>query len=344
MDCACPLCESRRHVWLKEIQASDLIEKYRRFFQIDVKHYFPEPSVALVQCADCRLKYFHPRSEGKSDLYEQLERFEWYYQDEKPEFEYALEKLMEKKPSSVLEIGCGDGRFLKKICRLFPVRAREYNEKALKKLAQMGIPLDEEGMKYDFVMAFQVLEHVEDVKGFLDLCVEKLNDGGYLLITVPNNDSKYINEVDVILDHPPHHATQWPKAALYEVARIYSLDVEEYYVDPLRFEHYRAIIDSRRRTLPLGDLFEQSGGVFRHLVSAIDRVLAPFFTTSYPIPDTRMDACIKKAEGEQSHIDASDENAQCGLRQRVSSGLGQCGFDAGRSGRHAPGRDGTVAF
>ena len=231
MDCACPLCESRRHVWLKEIQASDLIEKYRRFFQ-----------------------------------------------------------------TSVLEIGCGDGRFLKKICRLFPVRAREYNEKALKKLAQMGIPLDEEGMKYDFVMAFQVLEHVEDVKGFLDLCVEKLNDGGYLLITVPNNDSKYINEVDVILDHPPHHATQWPKAALYEVARIYSLDVEEYYVDPLRFEHYRAIIDSRRRTLPLGDLFEQSGGVFRHLVSAIDRVLAPYFydLVSYP---GHTHGCLYKKSG-----------------------------------------------
>ena len=284
MGCACPLCESRRHVLLKEMQASDLIEKYQRVFHIDVRHYFPDKSVFLLQCADCKLKYFHPRMEGRSDLYEQLERFDWYYQDEKPEFEYALEKLMEKKPSSVLEIGCGDGRFLKKIRHLFSVRAREYNEKALKKLAQMGIQLDDEGMKYDFVMAFQVLEHVEDVNGFLDLCVEKLKDGGYLLITVPNNDSKYIKEVDVILDHPPHHATQWPKAALYEVARIYSLVIEEYYVEPLRFEHYRAIIDSRRRTFPLGDLFEQSGGVFRHLVSAIDRVLAPYFydLVSYP--------------------------------------------------------------
>jgi|CeladaMinimDraft_18_1061708.scaffolds.fasta_scaffold00103_23 2-polyprenyl-3-methyl-5-hydroxy-6-metoxy-1,4-benzoquinol methylase len=284
MDYVCPLCESHRHITLKEIQASDLIEKYQRVFHIDVRHYFLDKSLFLLQCADCRLKYFHPRMEGRSDLYEQLERFDWYYQDEKPEFEFALEKLIEKNPSSVLEIGCGDGRFLKKIRHLFPVRAREYNENALKKLAQMGIQLDEEDMKYDFVMAFQVLEHVEDVKGFLDFCVEKLNDGGFLLLTVPNNDSKYAREVDDILDHPPHHSTQWPKAALYEIAKKYSLRVEEYYAEPIRLVHYRAIIDVRRRTLPLGDLFAQYGGVFRHLVSAIDRVLAPYFydLVSYP--------------------------------------------------------------
>ena len=284
MDYACPLCESRRHVMLREIRASDLIEKYRRTFHIDVRQYFMDEPVFLLQCADCRLKYFHPRMEAKSDLYEQLERFDWYYQDEKPEFEFALEKLLEKNPSSVLEIGCGDGRFLKKIRHLFSVRAREYNENALKKLAQMGIRLDEEGMKYDFVLAFQVLEHVEDVKGFLDLCVEKLNDGGFLFLSVPNNDSKYAKEVGDILDHPPHHSTQWPKAALYEIAKKYALSVEEYYAEPVRFVHYRAIVDVRRRTLPLGDLFEQSGGIFRHLVSAIDRVLAPYFydLVSYP--------------------------------------------------------------
>jgi len=284
LDYACPLCESRRHVMLREIRASDLIEKYRRTFHIDVRQYFMDEPVFLLQCADCRLKYFHPRMEAKSDLYEQLERFDWYYQDEKPEFEFALEKLLEKNPSSVLEIGCGDGRFLKKIRHLFSVRAREYNENALKKLAQMGIRLDEEGMKYDFVLAFQVLEHVEDVKGFLDLCVEKLNDGGFLFLSVPNNDSKYAKEVGDILDHPPHHSTQWPKAALYEIAKKYALSVEEYYAEPVRFVHYRAIVDVRRRTLPLGDLFEQSGGIFRHLVSAIDRVLAPYFydLVSYP--------------------------------------------------------------
>jgi len=298
LDSICPLCESTRRVLLREIQTDDLIARYRKSFQIDIGHYFSDRTVFLLQCVDCKLKYFHPRMEGRSDLYEQLEKFYWYYQNEKPEFEYALEKLIEKKPSSVLEIGCGDGRFLKKIRSLFPVRAREYNENALKKLAQMGIQLDEEGMKYDFVMVFQVLEHVEDVRGFLDLCVEKLNDGGYLLITVPNNDSPYAKEVDDILDQPPHHSTQWPKAALYEIARRYSLSVEEYYVEPVRFMHYRAIIDARRRTLPLGDLFEQSGGVFRPLVSAIDRVLAPYFYdfVSYP---GHTHGCLYKKGGKQ---------------------------------------------
>ncbi|MGV2387332.1 MAG UNVERIFIED_CONTAM: hypothetical protein LVR29_00250 [Microcystis novacekii LVE1205-3] len=49
---------------------------------------------------------------GSENFYEKLQVFDWYYLEEKNEYDYASQFI---KPSdSVLEIGCGKGSFCSK--------------------------------------------------------------------------------------------------------------------------------------------------------------------------------------------------------------------------------------
>ena len=89
----------------------------------------------------------------------------------------------------MLDVGCGRGAFLKKIHKTFDVKGFEKNPDAIGQLAKEGIEFDTGEDKYDFIVSFQALEHVENPKVFLEDAFGKLNAGGYLLVTVPNSNS-----------------------------------------------------------------------------------------------------------------------------------------------------------
>jgi 2-polyprenyl-3-methyl-5-hydroxy-6-metoxy-1,4-benzoquinol methylase len=278
MSISCPLCKSSRYIQLQEIESSLIIDEYRRLLKMEVASFFESDKVIICQCIECQLIYMLHGKPADSAFYAEIQKHPWYYEEDKPEFQYAISKILQYHPSAILEVGCGEGAFLKKIKTGYTVKGREYNESAIRKLKESGIELDAPEDRYDFIVSFQVLEHVPDPGDFIQACVDKLHDGGYLLFTVPNNDSKYIRESFQVLNLPPHHMTRWNKQALYRLGEIYRMDVVDYYEEPMRFIHYRGLIDARRRKLPLGDLFTgERKDDFRKIVASIDRVLAPYF-------------------------------------------------------------------
>jgi 2-polyprenyl-3-methyl-5-hydroxy-6-metoxy-1,4-benzoquinol methylase len=290
---SCPLCGSDRYIIVKTIETSYLAARYLKAYRIDVTPFFPEDDVSILRCVECDLQTYNPALPGDEAFYEKLYRRPSFYENEKPEYGYAIEKLSEENPSKLLDVGCGEGKFLKKIRHAYEVRGHERNKRAVEKLKQAGIRLDDAGDQYDFVVCFQVLEHVDNVKGFLDFICRKVADNGCLLITVPNRESKYFREVFDVLDHPPHHMTQWSAKALTHIAKIYQMEIAAVYQEPHRINHYKNLILNRRHNI-ISDKF-----AFKKIVESfgilIDKILVPYFIDRVDFPGHTHGIMLRKS-------------------------------------------------
>src|SRR5690349_2313733 len=98
----------------------------------------------------------------------------------------------------VLDVGCGEGRGLELLMskatsftavdKIKPVIDRLKNQHPEARLLSMNIPpltgLDDNA--YDFVVSFQVIEHIQDDHLFLREIHRVLKPGGTALLTTPN--------------------------------------------------------------------------------------------------------------------------------------------------------------
>jgi len=108
----------------------------------------------------------------------------------------VLQRIREIRPGRVLEIGCGAGDLLSRLAHLgCKAHGIEVSEEAFaileKRFAGVDNPtfsfgdFQERNDTYDAVLAFEVLEHVEDDSAFLRKCAELVRPGGHLLLSVP---------------------------------------------------------------------------------------------------------------------------------------------------------------
>lgn len=242
--CRCPLCKSNRYIIKEKIATEVLVRDYMGL--IDVSDHFEGiKEISVNECVNCRLVYFYPGVDGNDSFYRKLSEQPYYYMDDKAEFHYAIENLIEINPKNVLEVGSGIGLFLDKIRNAYNVSAIETSSKAIEVLNEKGISLDDGQSKYDFIILFQVIEHIIDVNGFLTDILNKLEVNGHLLITVPNSESEYMREVYQVLDCPPHHVTRWSKKALESIVKLFDLEKVGYYQEPLSDIHYEQLITKR---------------------------------------------------------------------------------------------------
>lgn len=269
----CTLCHCTDSISARHCTSADVVRRYYERLKIDVSNYFVEPEFTLRQCCNCGLQSYFPSQCGDDSFYRQLQLSPQYYEKDKPEFCFARELLLEFKPKHVFEIGCGAGYFLRSVSQAYKVAGSETNSDAIAMLGDAGIDLDADGGKYDFILAFQVLEHISDVSQFLTGVVDKLERGGHLLLTVPNPEGVYSREVDDVLDYPPHHMTRWSMQALENITQFFPLSKVVDYYEPLRIEHYRSILVSRRQKVAGCGIY---GRVMRRLGDCFDALYAPY--------------------------------------------------------------------
>ena len=99
---------------------------------------------------------------------------------------------------NVLDIGCGDSYFDRRLLAENPgltvygvdiYLKNEIHEGNLHAVSSLDLLPD---MKFDFILMMDVLEHIEDDRGYLKEVTRKyLNGGGYIVITVPAFNSLY---------------------------------------------------------------------------------------------------------------------------------------------------------
>src|SRR5579871_4913773 len=106
----CYLCGGGNVSTLEPLRTADIARLYRRLLHIDVAAEFGEVAeIEFCRCADCDLSFFTPQITGSEKMYESLQRYLWYYLEEKEEYTYGAQYIHAE--DSVLEIGCGKGAF-----------------------------------------------------------------------------------------------------------------------------------------------------------------------------------------------------------------------------------------
>ena len=128
---------------------------------------------------------------------------------------------------SILDFGCGTGNFVKILSKLgyknvmgididreSIIKGREINK--LDNIFTLGeVNLGE--LSFDVVTCIYTIEHVENVKPFLDELVNILKDNGILIIVTPNylNPKSYLSYMKSKLMHRDLHLTPFNKGNIF---------------------------------------------------------------------------------------------------------------------------------
>jgi 2-polyprenyl-3-methyl-5-hydroxy-6-metoxy-1,4-benzoquinol methylase len=116
----------------------------------------------------------------------------------------VLDQLKEINFSSLIDVGCGDGRFLKEVGEQYPYSELigvDYSERAINIAKAMNPQItydavnilhDSIDRSFDIATAIEVLEHIppKSLPQFVGAISEIINDGGYFILTVPHENKR----------------------------------------------------------------------------------------------------------------------------------------------------------
>lgn len=119
--------------------------------------------------------------------------------------EFMLDKLCACNPRSVVDVGCGDGRFTREISKVFPscnIVGLDYSRRAINLAKAMNQDIDQlefrtidivnhkSNEKFDIAILMEVFEHIplNQTNDFLKGVHSLLTSDGTLLLTVPHSN------------------------------------------------------------------------------------------------------------------------------------------------------------
>jgi SAM-dependent methyltransferase len=177
------------------------------------RHSLGKERFKLYECQDCRTVFTDVRV---SDSYYRRYYPAGYYADYRGNFliENLLKflrwvscqrrlGLIEKyrpKAKKILEVGCGTGDFLAQLPTYFERYGTEINPEACREIRKthpeiriFDQKIDEKGLgkkiKFDVVLMWHVLEHIEDPCSFFKGIFKLLEEKGVLIFDIPNRRS-----------------------------------------------------------------------------------------------------------------------------------------------------------
>jgi len=246
---------------LRQVNPLSVAEKWRSHLSIDVGHDFRSlNSIEYLQCDITGFRWYSPpEAAGGAALYEQLEKFDWYYMKEKWEFDLAIKLL--KNSKNILEVGVGEGNFLQLARNSgLDVEGVELNPKGAQRARDQGFQVHEltleelsqnSNKRFDVICSFQVLEHVSDPAGFLRGMLGMLLPGGRLVLSVPNAAvmRKVDPECQDLLNQPPHHMGHWDEGVFRALELLLPLKVKSVHCEPLASYHVSWLVTGYLRNL-----------------------------------------------------------------------------------------------
>lgn len=135
-----------------------------------------------------------------------------------------------RKTGNLLDVGCGRGWFLEQARkRGWKVYGTEYSEKAIELCEGKEISMNQgelnadnyEGIEFDVVTSFEVIEHINNPNEDLTAINSVLRKGGLFYCTTPNFNSVmryYLKENYNVIDYP-EHLSYYTQRTLTKVAK-----------------------------------------------------------------------------------------------------------------------------
>jgi 2-polyprenyl-3-methyl-5-hydroxy-6-metoxy-1,4-benzoquinol methylase len=142
--------------------------------------------------------------------------------------------------SKVLDIGCGNGNFLKYLfkygnCEVYGTEFDGNSAKRASLIKEINLKIGEIQSEdhpdnfFDLITMFHVFEHLADPKQVLQIIREKLKPNGHLIISIPNIDSwqsRIFKGKWLHLD-PPRHLFFFKPSDLIEILKGERFDIQK---------------------------------------------------------------------------------------------------------------------
>lgn len=130
----------------------------------------------------------------------------YFEEDEK------LLSLIKKEKTTILDVGCGEGRYLIPLSKLgHDVFGIDINVTQVSKLRSVGYKvftpsdIDKINIMFDYIIMSHIIEHIEPAKliNFLDTYLSYLKCGGELIIATPLLYNEFYDDYDHIRPYTP---------------------------------------------------------------------------------------------------------------------------------------------
>ncbi len=186
---------------------------------------------------------------GKYDLWNN----DWFW---KPEIKIIKKYKIKGK---ALDIGCAFGFFLKRVApyfeKLYGIDISNFAlERAKKEIPEANlrlIDLNTDDLPFpdkyfDLITAFDVLEHTESIENSLKKLVKKLNDNGYIIITLPVKDT-WAGKIFHLKDKDLSHISVTTRKEIFETIDRAGLKIieKEYFFNAIYLKLKYVPVDIR---------------------------------------------------------------------------------------------------
>ena len=230
----CPVCSAPSRVTV-ELGAAHIRERLAEEFAAPVPSSLSIADYAMRQCSACELVFADPMRAGNNEFYRWVTGFPAYHAEARWEWSMMKRRLVRRGPTKLLELGCGEGKFLSSIADLKQVQAQgiDLSESAIAEARAKGLNVRRAAIediigkqeRFDVIVMSHVLEHVEDPLGIAKSCRALLNKDGAIFFSVPYSPtSREYLRLD-IMNLPPHHLTRWNMKSLQRLAEIVGLNL-----------------------------------------------------------------------------------------------------------------------
>lgn len=216
-------------------------ERYERLRQV-VRRLWGGDTSEVYVCEHCGFGFGWPHVGGDDEYYGILHEQAGYPADR---WEYGLTAahLSQRFPGggSILDIGTGDGSFLKKLGSTWRTCATEGSDTTRRQLRASGIECFDDTAHaiamapgaFQAVTMFQVLEHVAAFRVLLRDCFGLLQPGGVIAISVPLAAAMFAQErLTGCQDMTPNHINKWSPESLALALRKAGFSPEPAAIEP----------------------------------------------------------------------------------------------------------------
>lgn len=258
MEARCPLTGLPGRLLRKKTAAElfGLYESYHRCaLPADFKQRYFSAEVSEYYSPESGLRWYSPDLLGDSDYYGTLARiYPWYYNSETWDKKVAFEVFQKIQPKNILEIGCGQGVFLKKLRAAgLDGMGLDINESAVALARSEGLKVYKSAddlptiEQLDTLCLFQTIEHVSRPGEFLATFSKRFQPK-HIVLSAPCFES-LLGHTDDPLAWPPHHATSWSAQAFSQLGKQISYEVIAVHHDDLDYGHFESILKLHKRKL-----------------------------------------------------------------------------------------------
>jgi 2-polyprenyl-3-methyl-5-hydroxy-6-metoxy-1,4-benzoquinol methylase len=281
----CPVCYSEQSQSLYSVDSEHAAQHYvlaeadgerHARLKAHIERLWGQASCALMQCRQCNFCFAQPFVAGDARFYE-LAYQRTGYPGWKWEYERTLQTLRELTNDgvlnnfSLLEVGAGDGAFVKSVAPDLTTKARvlctEYSDFGRSAIESYGvecrgvdvrqISLDAQRGRFNVVCMFQILEHMDRLDELFHQLIVLTDDRAHLFIAVPNEKRIEFNELHgSLLDLPPNHLGRWNRKCFQIIGQRHGWREIAYEIEPEGFASklkqyvkYRYLLKSQHRSM-----------------------------------------------------------------------------------------------